>query len=829
MDHIKRLRPEQLRQRTDPSIFGFQSTEELQPLQRVIGQDRAVEAIDFGVEIPSKGYNIYAVGPAGSGRTTAVRRFLTQRAAARPAPAEWCYVYNFDDPRKPRALRLPAGRSSELRKMMAELIERIQDEIPRTFEGQPYEERRREFMQEMQSKQMQLYETLENYLNERGFALIRSQAGLAIAPMLNGEVLSAEDYQKLDPEIKRRFESFRPELQKEFDEAMRRARELDRQGKQALDQINAEMAGFVLDTLMSDIRDKFQSCAHVLAYLDAVRADIIANLERLMPQEENASPLPFGLRPQRPQERPFDRYTINVLSENGPGQAAPVVIEDNPTYHNLVGRIEHRAEFGTMVTDFRQIRPGALHRANGGYLVMEAQSLLSNPLAYDALKRALRNGEIKIEEMAQFYGVVAAVSLEPEPIPLDVKIVIIGDQRLYQMLYALDEEFSELFKVKAEFAVDMRRDEAGLMSLADFVGDICRRENLLHFDPTAVARLVEESGRAAADQDKLTTRFAAMADLVRESAYWAKRAGRPLATAEDVQQAVTARQRRLDYVKERYLETIQQGTILIDTEGAAVGQINALSVAQAADFTFGLPSRISARTFIGRAGVVSIDREVKLSGPIHDKGNLILSSYLASRFAQHRPLSMAASLTFEQNYGGVEGDSASSTELYALLSSLAEVPIRQNLAVTGSVSQLGRVQAIGGVNAKIEGFYDLCRERGLTGDQGVLIPEANVRNLMLRPDVVEAVERGEFHVYAVSTIEEGIELLTGMPAGEEDAEGNYPEGTLYALVKKKLNLYAERMIKATQPPRNDVQGADRDVPNDEPPADLPDPDIPAST
>lgn len=827
MDHIKRLGPEQLRPRTDPSIFSFQSTEELEPLGRVIGQDRAATAIDFGVEMPNKGYNIYAVGPAGSGRTTAVRRFLSQRAAQRPAPPEWCYVYNFGDPRKPKALKLPAGRSGELRQLMAELIERIQDELPRTFEGQPYEERRREFLQGMQRKQVQLYERLESYLNERGFALIRSQAGLAIAPMLNGEILSAEDYQKLDPEIKKRFEAYRPELQKEFDEAMRQARDLDRQGKEALDQINAEMAGFVMDTLVADLRDRFHDCPQVQGHLEAVRADIIANLAYLMPQEEGAQSL-LGMRPPRQRESPFDRYTINTLAESKPGQPAPVILEDNPTYHNLVGRIEHRAEMGTMVTDFRQIRPGALHRANGGYLIVEAQSLLSNALSYDALKRALRNNEIKIEEMAQFFGLVATVTLEPEPIPLDVKVVIIGDQRLYQLLYAMDEEFSELFKVKAEFAVDMRRDKPSLYNLADFVGDICRRESLVHFDPTSVARLAEESSRAASDQEKLSTHFAAMADLVRESSFWAKRNGHSLTSAEDVEQAVSARLRRLDYIKERYLETIQQGTVMIDTQGAVVGQINALSVAQVADFAFGIPSRISARTYMGRAAVVSIEREVRLSGPIHDKGNLILAAYLASRFAQHRPLSMAASLTFEQNYGGVEGDSASSTELYALLSSLAEVPIKQSLAVTGSVSQSGLVQAVGGLNAKIEGFFDLCCHRGLTGDQGVLIPQANVRNLMLRPDIVEAAARGEFHVYAVSTIEEGIELLTGMPAGQENEDGTYPDGTLYALVKGKLDQYAERARRASQPARNDNQAPDKEPTSDEPPIPLPEPDVPVT-
>lgn len=833
MSHNNHLKPEQLRQKTDAALFTFESTEELEPLERIIGQDRAVTAIDFGVEIPSKGYNIYAVGPPGSGRTTAVRRFLNQRAAGRPAPPDWCYVYNFDEPRQPRALQLPSGRANELRRKMEELVERIQDELPRMFEGQSYEERRREFMQEMQERQMEIYQNLENYLNERGFALIRSQAGLAIAPMLNGEVLSAEDYQKLDPEIKKRFEDHRPELQREFDEAMRKARQLDRESKEALERINAEMVGFLLDTLMADIREAFEECPQVLEHLNAVRADIISNLNRLMPRGEGQQQqLPFGLSPQRQQERAFDRYAIGVLAQNESGQPAPVIIEDNPNYHNLLGRIEHRTEMGTMVTDFRQIRPGALHRANGGYLVVEARGLLTNAMAYDALKRALRNNEIKIEEMAQFFGLVATVSLEPEPIPLDVKVVIIGDHRLYQVLYAMDEEFRELFKVKAEFVMDMSRDENSLQDLAGFVGDLCRRESLIHFAPEAVARLAEESSRAASDQEKLSTHFASMADLVRESSYHANRAGHSLTQASDIQNAVDDKRRRLDYVKQRYLEVIRRGTILVQTEGAIVGQTNALSVAQSADFIFGLPSRISARTFMGRSSVVSVEREVKLSGPIHGKGNMILSSYLAGRFAQQRPLTMSASLTFEQNYSGVEGDSASSTELYSILSSLADVPIKQSFAVTGSVSQSGQVQAIGGVNAKIEGFFDLCRERGLTGDQGVLIPQSNVRNLMLRSDVVEAVEQGQFHICAVSTIEEGIELLTGMPAGEEDEEGNYPEGTLYALVKKKLDTYAERMKRVSQPQRNDNQGSEQESEPEEKSDDeddLPDPDIPVSS
>ena len=785
------LKPEQLRRQSDPARFSFESTADLSPLRKIIGQERAVRAIDFGIDIPSQGYNIYALGPAGSGRTTAVRRFLDRRAAERPVPWEWCYVYNFEDPRCPKAVNLPPGRASELRKQMGALFEGLRGEIPRAFEGEHYEERRREIVLDMQGKQQELYQALEQYLNERGFALLRSQVGLNIAPMLNGEVLSGEAYQKLDPAIKQKFESYRVELQEQLAKAMRQIRELDRQGKQAIENINNELAGFVVDNLIDEIKESFGECPKVVDYLDAVRQDVVQNVNNFLPRpEDQQQALP--MMPGR-SGRWFDRYKINVLVE-GPGcECAPVIIEDNPVYQNLIGRIEHRAEFGAMVTDFTQIRAGALHRANGGYLVIEAKSLFANPSAWDGLRRALRNREIKIEEIARFYGLVATASLDPEPIPLDVKMVIIGDARLYHLLYSYDEDFRELFKVRAEFASTMPRDDKMAEEYARFIGDLCRHENLHHFEPGAVARLLDEAARLASDQEKVTTRFADVADLVREAAFWAGRAGHKVTTADDVRAAVDERTYRLNYAAERHIETIRDGVILIDTQDAVIGQVNGLSVVQSANFEFGLPSRITAKTFVGRAGVVSIDREVKMSGPIHDKGQLILSSYLESRFAQKKALSMSASITFEQLYSGVEGDSASSTELYALLSSLSEVSIKQNLAVTGSVNQFGQVQAIGGVNAKIEGFFDVCRARGLTGDQGVLIPSSNVRHLMLRDDVVGAVAEGQFHIYAVSTIEEGIELLTGVPADEVDEEGSYPERTIYALAQAKLDEYAKSM------------------------------------
>jgi lon-related putative ATP-dependent protease len=791
-DHYLGLPVDRLRRTTDPGLFCFTTTADLEPLGHVIGQERAVRAIDFGIDMPGDGYNIYAMGAAGSGRTTAVRRFLNERAQDRPGPGEWCYVYNFEDPRRPHAIRVPAGRAVQLSRQMDALVQQLQREIPRAFEGEYFEQRRREIVLDLQQRQREMLEALERYLNERGFALIRSQTGLTISPMREGQVLSAEEYDKLDPEEKKRYESHRAELQEQFDNAMRRTRELDRTGKQSLDDITHEIAGFVVDQLMAEIRESFADCPRVVEYLQAVRKDVVDNAARFVPDGEQPR-LPFPV-PQGT-DHWIDHYKVNVLAEVCLGECAPVVVEDNPTYYNLVGRIEHRAEFGAMVTDFTQIRAGALHRANGGYLVVEAKNLLSNPAAWDGLKRALRNRQIKIEEMSQVYGLVATVTLEPEPIPLDVKVVIIGDEMLYHLMYSYDEDFRELFKVRAEFGASIKREDAVLDDYAAFVGDLCRREALLPFDATAVARLVDESARLADDQHRLTTRFADVADLTREAALWARRNGRAVVCAADVRQAVEERRYRLDRVAERYIESITDGVMRIETSGMVVGQVNGLSVMQMAGFTFGMPSRISAKTFLGRSGVVSIDREVKMSGPIHDKGQLILASYLSSRFAQRRALSMSASLTFEQNYSGVEGDSASSTELYAILSSLADVPIRQSLAVTGSVDQSGCVQAIGGVNHKIEGFYAVCKARGLTGDQGVLIPASNVRHLMLSDEVVEAVRAGQFHVYAVSDVREGIELLTGMPAGEPDEDGNYPEGTVFARVQAQLDAYAER-IKA---------------------------------
>lgn len=789
MDHaMLELLPDQVRRFTDPAQFAFQTTAELADLEKIIGQDRAVRAISFGVDIQSQGYNIFAVGPSGSGRTTAVRQFLDRRTVTHPLPREWCYVYNFADPRRPHAISLPLGQGLVLRKEMIELVDQLRLDIPRAFEGEVFEQRRREIVLDLQRKQQILLQELDIYLSQRGFSLIRSQTGMAIAPVIEGKVLSGEDYDKLKPEEKTKFEAFRPELQEQFDKTMRLTRQIDREGRKAIDQVTHDMAGFIVDQTLEELREKFKDLPAVLDYLSAVRSDAIENADNLLVGPEDEKPSSFG--PSAPRDSFLKRYQINVLANTPQGQNAPIVVEDNPTYSNLIGRIEHTAEFGTMVTDYTQIRAGALHHANGGYLIVDAKNLLSNTLAWDALKRSIRNRQVKIEEMAQYYGLVATASLEPEPIPLDVKVVIIGDEQVYDLLYTYDEEFKDLFKVKAQFVSQIQLNTQTAQDYAQFIGTLCRQENLRHFNSHAVSYIIDEAARLVEDQRRISTRLSQVADLIRESSFWAEKAGHDVVQVDDVRSTTQERTYRRNYAAERYREVILDGVMLVQVTGERkIGQINGLSVIQAASYEFGIPSRVTAKTYIGRSGIVSIDREVKMSGPIHDKGQLILSAYLSGRFAQRHPLSISASLAFEQLYSGVEGDSASSTELYALLSSLAELPIRQDLAVTGSVNQFGTVQAIGGVNAKIEGFYDLCCARGLTGTQGVMIPASNVRHLMLREDIVQSVGNGQFHIYAVSTIEEGIELLTGVAAGELDSEGHYPEGSLYSRIEAKLEAY----------------------------------------
>jgi len=796
--------PEQLRRSCIPALeaAGFSSTAELERLDAIIGQDRATRAIEFGIDIPSYGYHIFAMGPAGAGKMTTVQRFLEQRASARPTPPDWCYVNNFANPDRPEAIELPPGKATVFRKQMEDLVQRIQESIARSFSGEQYEEHRSQLIREIEDRKRKALEEINEYANSQGFALVATPSGLMVGVYENGKVLSQEEYQALPEERRRELEAAQPAVQAEMERRFRKVHALDDEARTRLQNLDKEIADFAIRHLFEPLKQEYANIHDAQVFLDGVYRDVLENLAlfRALAQpseasrEEGGDPQP----PTRPPQSPYDRYRVNVLVDNSQTKGAPVIVESNPTCRTLVGRIEYRAEFGTLVTDFSMIKAGALHRANGGYLVVEARKLLQDPFAWDCLKRALRDRKISIHEIAQQFALLSTTSLEPEPIPLDVKVVLTGEPHIYYMLFDLDPEFAKLFKVKADFAEEMDWAEDSVLNYARFIATRCADEGLPHFTRDAVAKVVEHGARLVEDQHKLSTRFAFIADVVSEAAYWARLRGHDLVQAEDVQRALDEKRYRSSQVEERIREAILADTILITTDGVKVGQVNGLSVLFLGDYAFGRPTRISCQTMLGREGVMNIDRESKLSGNIHDKGLLILERYVAAKYAQDRPLSLAASICFEQTYTEVEGDSASAAELYVLISAVTGIPIKQGIAVTGSVNQYGDIQPIGAVNEKIEGFFDVCKARGLTGEQGVIIPSRNVRHLMLREDVVQAVREGQFHIWAVSTVDEGIAILTGVEAGERDEKGEYPPDSVNGRFLAKMEEN-ERLMRRRWP------------------------------
>ena len=774
----------------DPESLPFETTEELEELDGGLGQPRAIEAVRFGIGIERPGYNIFALGPPGTGKYPLVRNFLTRRAESEPAPSDWVYVHDFERPNRPRALRLPPGIGMRLQQDMEQLIEELRPALSGALEGEEYQARRRAIEEELRERTNKAFTELRRRAQERGLALIQTPMGWVFSPLRDGQVLSPEEMRQLPEEEQRRLEEETAQLQRELQEVLSQMPRWQRETQHRLRELNQEATNFAVGALIEELKEKYADFAEVVEYLEAVRRDIVHNAQEFL-SPDGGPPAP--VRGEQAPPTPTRRYRVNVLVDHGSSKQAPVTYEDNPTYQNVLGRVEYAAQMGALVTDFNLIQPGALHRANGGYLILDARKVLAQPFAWEGLKRALRSRELRIESPGQMAGLIQTISLEPEPIPLDVKVVLLGDRLLYYMLLTLDPEFGQLFKVSADFNDQMDRDEEGQLLYARFIKTIASREGLKPFDRTGAARVIEHASRLVGDAHKLSVHMESLADVLREADYWAKENGNGAISAADVQRALDAYTYRSDRLRERIQEEILRGNLLVETDGAEVGQVNGLSVSELGGFRFGQPSRITARVRLGRGQVVDIEREVKLSGPIHSKGVLILSGFLGARYAVERPLSLSASLVFEQNYSGVEGDSASSAELYALLSAIAQVPIKQSLAVTGSVDQRGEIQVIGGVNEKIEGFFDVCRKRGLTGEQGVLIPTSNVQHLMLRQDVVEAVEKGEFYVYPVKTVDEGIELLTGLPAGEPDESGSYPEGTLNGMVERRLTELGKKL------------------------------------
>jgi len=781
----------QLRRICDPASFSFASTEELPPLDEVIGQDRAVRAVSFGIDIQSPGYNIYALGPAGTGKTATIRRFLEQKSAAEPVPDDWFYAFNFAEPDKPRAMRLPAGRGYELQREMDRLVEELRTEVPRSFQGEKYAQEQEQIEARFQKRQQELVQELEKEAEARGLRLIQTPRGMMILPLVNGEVITPEQIEFLNPEDRKKIESRQHEIEGRLRETMRRIRQLYLEAKEQMQDVDQEIVGFLINPLFEELEQKYAGYENVITFLAEIKSHILENVQTLR-QIQEGEQMPLAMLADW-QQSWFDQYKVNLIIDNRNTTGAPVIMESHPTYHKLLGRIQYQSRLGALVTDFTMIQEGALHHANGGYLVLDALDLLTKPFAWDALKRALKNKEIKIETMGEEFSPIATKSLEPEPIPLDVKVVLLGDPMLYYLLHYVDDDFQELFKVKADFAAQMDWGAETALKYAQFIGSLCREENLKHFDPSGVARVVEEGARMVNHQRKLGTKFGDILDLIHQASYWASHNGNSLVHDTDVQRAIDEKLYRSNQLEERLNELIEEGTILIDTESEVVGQVNGISVFPLGDYAFGKPSRITARTYVGTSGVVNIEREAKLGGRIHNKGTMILAGYLGGAYAQEHPLALSASITFEQLYEDVEGDSATAAELYALLSSLSGFPIKQGLAVTGSANQHGQIQAIGGVNEKIEGFFQVCKIKGLTGVQGVIIPQSNVKNLMLRSDIVAAVEEKQFHIYAISTADEGMALLTGKEAGERGPDGNYPEGTINRAIQDRLRGLAQRV------------------------------------
>jgi lon-related putative ATP-dependent protease len=796
-----KLAPEALHKKCDPNMFAFNTTDDIPGIPGTIGQEKALKALDFGLSMDSTGFNIFALGESGTGKMTTIMTTLKQKAANETVPQDWCYVYNFKDPDTSIAISLNPGHGVIFQKEMDDLIKTLRIELPKAFESKEYEMQKGRIIEEFQQKQSEYFSRLDEEAKTRGFAVKRGPTGVLIVPIKeNGEPLTKEEFEALDEKDRKKMEETGRMFQEKLNDVVRVLRDADRLVRDMLSKLERMIALDLIGPLVEVMKVKYKNFEKVSQYLDDAKEEILSHLDEFRAQEEQPSPIPFLKMPKG--EASFVKYTINVIVNNSNCKGAPVIFESNPTYLNLFGRIEYKVSYGMATTDFTMIKAGALHKANGGYLVIDTLDLFKNPLSYDALKRALKNKEIKIEDILEQYRMISTAGLKPEGIPLNTKVVLVGNPYIYYMLYSLDEESRELFKVKADFDSHMDRTPESMLQYAGFIAHCQREEKLLPFDKSGVAAIVESSSRFADHQDKLSVKFSTIMDLMRESHYWAKKVESTVVKGEHVKKALDEKILRVNRVEERMREMTLEDTIIVNTAGTKVGQINGLAVLDFGDYSFGKPSRITAKTFAGKAGIVNIERETKMSGKIHEKAILIISSYLGSKYAVKNPISLSASITFEQLYEMVEGDSATCAELYALLSSISGVPLKQSFAVTGSMDQNGDVQPIGGVNQKIEGFFELCSMRGLDGSHGVIIPGRNSKHLLLRQEVVDAVQDGKFSVYTIDRMEEGLEILTGMPVGELQEDGTYPEGTINHLVTKRLTEIGEALEKKKEKEEN---------------------------
>lgn len=774
----------------DSARLGFEDTSELEPLTDIIGQERAVEALEFGLSMKSPGFNLYVSGPIGTGKATLVRQMVKRLAQAAPAPSDWCYANNFQDPSRPVSLSFPAGQGCAFKREMATFIESLRRDIPAAFESKKYLDAKAKLRNETESKKKTLFQELTKLSLTRGFGFDETPAGFGLVPLKDGHPMTDEAMEAMTETEQQDLNDRRLTLEGEIREFHVRLHSLDKEMENQLRHLDHQVVTNVLEGRYETMRRTYQDLPSVCAYLERVQDNIIHHYKDFLPHEGPVLPIP-GLELRRPD---MTRYLVNLIVENDPTDGAPVIDESHPTYTNLIGKIERRAHMGVMYTDFTEIRAGAVLQANGGYLIVNALDMLHQPFSWDALKRVIKTGEVKIEDPGEFYGFSTA-GLRPQPIPVTVKIIMVGPPMIYHLLQAYEEDFAKLFKVKADFDTEVVRSERQDRQYARFIAKLCREEGLPHFSADAVAEVIRQGFRFAERHDRLSLRFSLVSDLIRESGYWARKDHHSFVTRGDVDAAIAHKRHRSNLVEHWIQDEIKEGTLMVDLDGQIVGQVNGLSVHELGDYAFGRPARITARTYVGTKGVIDVQREAELAGNIHSKGVMTLAGYLAGKFAGLHPFAMSASLTFEQTYSEIEGDSAAVAELTAILSSLADLPIRQYLAVTGSVNQLGEVQPIGGVNEKIEGFFESCSRHGLTGNQGVIIPARNTKHLALRRDVVEAVEAGQFTVYAVNTLEEAIELLTGVAAGERGIDGEYPPDTVFGRAAQRLTEMAQAVAE----------------------------------
>ncbi len=777
----------------NPNNFKFDTTEDLEPINTGIGQDRGIKALEFGLNVDVKGYNLYLEGPSGVGKTMYTKNYLNTISKRKKVPNDWCYIYNFENPNEPIAVSLPAGGGKEFEDVMNRFINDIKVDIKTTFNNEEFEKERTLIKQEYEEKRNNLMEKLNQKSSKYGFQVKSSQAGIYMMPIVNGKTIPEEEFNKLDENVKKDFEEKSSIVQQHIMDAIVEIKAIERESEKKIEEWQSNVALLTVNAHINYIKSKYKRNKKINKFLDDIKKDILKNINHFIVEEKADSKPSMPNRPEL--TKPWLNYRVNLFVDNSHLEGAPVIMDSNYSYHNIFGKLEYENYYGALKTDYTMLKPGLLHKANGGYIIFQASDLLTNNLSYETLKKVLRSKEIGIENAADPRSSMVMISLKPEPIPLDLKVILIGDDNIYQTLFSVDRDFKKLFKIKVEFEDDAPFNTENIHKLARFMAGYCAQEQLPPLTREAVAKVVEYASKLADDQTKLSTKFDNLAQVIGEAATWAKMSRSKIVTEEHIKRALSESVERVKKYDSKYMEMIEDNTLLISTSGSAVGQINGLTVMNIGTYSFGKPVKITANTYTGKSGIINIEREVSLSGSSHSKGVLILSGYLGEMFAQDIPLSLTASVCFEQLYNGVDGDSASSTELYAILSSLSGIPINQAIAVTGSVNQKGEIQPIGGVNYKIEGFFQICKSRGLDGSHGVIIPHQNVKNLNLSDEVIEAVKNGEFNIYAISNIEEGIEILTGVPAGKKDANGNFPAGTVNYLAYEKLKKYAEISAK----------------------------------